>query len=79
MMILPNVGKAKTKFRIWFRNYKSKQQSLRRGKQNEPQKRFHSHYIQDCHRGIDDWEVILFEKCETHKQLKERGTLSQHE
>ena len=23
------------------------------GKQNVPQKRFHSHYIQDCHSGID--------------------------
>ena len=42
------------------------------------QKRFHSHYIQDCHRGIDDWEVTLFEKCETHKQLKERETFWQH-
>ena len=39
----------------------------------------HSHYIQDCHRGIDDWEVTLFEKCETHKQLKEMETFWQHE
>ena len=29
---------------------------------------------QDCHKGIDDWEVDLFEKCETHKQFNERGT-----
>ena len=36
------------------------------------------HYIQDCHRGIDDWEVTLFEKCETPKQLKVRETFSQH-
>ena len=35
-------------------------------------------FIQDCHRGIDDWEVTLFEKCETHKQLKERETFWQH-
>ena len=35
---------------------------------NVPRKRFHPHYIQDCHKGIDDWEVTLFEKCETHKQ-----------
>ena len=27
---------------------------------------------QDCHIGIDDWEVSLFEIRETHKQLKER-------
>ena len=41
-------------------------------------KRFYSHYIQDCHRGIDDWEVPLFEKCETHNQLKKRETFWQH-
>ena len=33
---------------------------------------FKSCYIQDYNRGIDDWEVTLFEKCEMHKQLKER-------
>ena len=27
-------------------------------------------YVQDCHRGIDDWEGTLFEKCEKHKHLK---------
>ena len=37
-----------------------------------------THYIQDFHRGIDDWEVTLFEKCETHKQLKERETFWQY-
>ena len=72
------VGKAKTKFRLRFNNYKSKHRSFRKGKQNVPQKRFHSHYVQDCHKGIDDWEVTLFENCETHKQLKERETLWQH-
>ena len=71
------VGKAKTKFRLPFFNCKSKQRPFRKGKQNVPQKRFHSRYIQDCHRSIDDWEVNLFEKCETHKQLKERETFWQ--
>ena len=28
--------------------------------------------------GIDDWDFTLFEQCETHKQLKERETFSQH-
>ena len=74
----PYVGKAKTKFRLRFNTYKSKHRSFRKGKQNVPQKRFYSHYIQDCHRVIDDWEVTLFEKCETYKQLKERGTFWQH-
>ena len=65
----PYVGKAKTKFRLRFNNYKSKHRSFRKGIQNVPQKkRFHSHYIQDYHRGID----------ETHKQLKERETFWQH-
>ena len=70
----PYVGKPKTKFRFRFNNYKSKHRSFRKGKQNVTQKHFHSHYVQDCHKGIDDWEVPLFEKCETHKQLKVRET-----
>ena len=74
----PYVGKAKTKFCLRFNNYKSKHWSFWKGKQNVPQKRFHSYYIQDCHRGIDDWEVTLFEQCETYKQLRERETFWQH-
>ena len=27
---------------------------------------------------IDDWEVTLFEKCQTHKQLKEKEMFWQH-
>ena len=46
----PYVGNAKTEFRLPFNNYKSKHQSFRKGKQNLPQKRFHSYYIQDCQR-----------------------------
>ena len=74
----PYVGKAKTKFCLRFNNYKSKHWSFWKGKQNVPQKRFHSYYIQDCHRGIDDWEVTLFEQCEMYKQLRERETFWQH-
>ena len=72
------VRKAKTKFGLRFNNDKSKHQSFRKGKQNVPQKRFHSHHVQDCHKGTDDWEVALFEKCETHKRLRQRGTFWQH-
>ena len=61
------VGKDKRKFRFRLNNYKCKHRSFRKGKQNVPQKRFHSHHVQDCHKGIDDWEVTLFEKCDTHK------------
>ena len=59
-------GKAKIpKFRFWFNNYEIKNRSFRKGKQNVPQNCFHLHYLQDCHTGIDDWEVTLFDKCET--------------
>ena len=67
----PYVGKVRTKFRLWFNSYKSKHQSFRKRKQNVSKKRFHSHHVQDCHRGIYDWEVM-------HKQLKERKTFWQH-
>ena len=66
----PYIRKAKTTFRFRFSNYKIKHWSFRKGKYSVLQKRFHSHSIQDCHKGIDDWEVTLFEKCKTHKQLK---------
>ena len=75
---IPYVGKAKTKFCLRFNNYKMKHRSFRKGKQTVLQRRFHSHYVQDCHRGTDDWEVTLFEKCETHNQLKEGETFWQH-
>ena len=42
---IPYVGKAKTKFRFRFDNYKSKHRYFRKEKQKVPQKRFHSHYI----------------------------------
>ena len=74
----PYVGKAKTKFCFRFNNFKSKNWSFRKGKQNVLQKRFHSYYVQDCHKDIDDWEVTLLEKCETHKQFNERETFWQY-
>ena len=43
-----------------------------------PQKRFHAHYCRDGHSGINDWDFVLFEQCETHEQLKERETFWQH-
>ena len=75
----PYVGKAKTKFRYRFNNYKSKHRAFRKGNRKIPQKRFHDHYCLDDHLGIDDWDFTLFEQCETHKQLKERETFWQHQ
>ena len=60
----------KTKFRLWFNNCKSKHRSVRKGKQNVQQRRFHSHYVEECYIGIDDSEITLFGKCEIHKQPK---------
>ena len=75
---VPYVGKAKTKFWYKFNNYKSKHRTFRKGNQKVPQKRFHAHYCRDGHSGINDWDFVLFEQCETHEQLKERETFWQH-
>ena len=32
----------------------------------------------DGHSGIEDWNFVIFEQCETHAQLKERETFWQH-
>ena len=74
---VPDVGKAKTKFRYRFNN-KSKHRAFRKGNQKVPQKRFLAHYCLDAHSGIDDWNFVNFEQCETHEQLKERETFRQH-
>ena len=75
---VPYVGKAKTKFRYRFNNYKSKHRAFRKGNQKVPQKRFHDRYCRDGHSGINDWDFVLFEQCETHEKLKERETFWQH-
>ena len=68
----PYVGKAKTKFRYRFNNYKSKCRAFRKGNRKMLQKLFHDHYCLDGHLEIDDWDSTLLEECETYKQLKER-------
>ena len=73
----PYIGKAKTKFRARFNNYKGAHRSYRK-KRNVSQQRFHEHYGQHSHNGIDDWQFRLNEQCETHDQLKERETFWQH-
>ena len=75
---VPYAGKAKTKFRYRFNNYKSKHRAFRKGNQKVPQKRFHTHYCLDGHSGIDDWDFVILEQCETHEQLKERENFWQH-
>ena len=72
------VGKAKTKFRYRFNNYKSKHRAFRKGNRKIPQNFFHDHYCVDGHLEIDDWDFTLFEQCQTCKQLKDRETFCQH-
>ena len=74
----PYVGKSYTKFRLRFNNYKSKHRAFRKGNQKVPQKRFHSHFMQTNHEGINDWEFTLIEQCQTHEELKRRETYWQH-
>ena len=66
----PYVGKAKTKFRYRFNNYKSKHRAFRKGNRKIPQKRFHDHYCLDDHLGIDDWDFNLFEQLRHISNLK---------
>ena len=73
---VPYVEKAKTKFHYRFNNYKSKHRAFKKGNQKVPRKQFHTHYCLDEHSGIDDWDFVIFEQCETHEQLKERNLLA---
>ena len=63
VMILPMLEKLKQSFVLGLIIIKVNTDLFEK-KNNVPQKCFYSHYIQDCHRGINDWEVTLFEKCE---------------
>ena len=75
---VPYLGKAKIKFRYKFNNCKSKHRAFRKGNRKVPQELFHTHYSLDGHSGIEDWDFVIFEQCETHVQLKERETFWQH-
>ena len=70
------VGKAETKFRARFNNYKSAHRSYRK-KRKVSQLRFHEHYEQHSHKGIDDWQFTVINIWETHEQLKKRKTFWQ--
>ena len=45
---------------------------------NKVSQRFHEHYGQHSHNGIDDWLFTLIEQCKTYEQLKEWETFWQH-
>ena len=72
--VVPYVGKAKIKFCYRFDHYKSKHRAFRKDNRQVPQKLFHTYYCLDDHSGIEDWDFVIFEKCETYAQLKERET-----
>ena len=78
-MILPMLGKLKQSFAFGLIIIKVNTTLFeKKKKQNVPQKRFLLHHVQYFHRGIDDWEETLFEKCKTPKQLIEKETFWQH-
>ena len=66
--------KAKTNFWYRFNNSKSKHRAFRKSNWKVPHKLFPPHYCLDGHSGIEDWNFVIFEQCETHAQLKERET-----
>ena len=57
----PYAGKAKTNFRARFNNYKKVHRSYKI-KRKVSQQRFHEHYGQHSHNGIDDWQFRLTEQ-----------------
>ena len=57
---VPYVGKAETKFRYRFNNYKSKHSAFRKVNRKVPQKLFHTHYCLDFHSSIEDWDFVIF-------------------
>ena len=75
---IPHVGKAKTKFRYRFNNYKSKPRAFRKGNRKVPQKLFHTQDCLDGHSSIEDSYFVIFQQYERHAQLKERETFWQH-
>ena len=56
------IGKAKSKFRYRFNNYKTKHRAFRKENRKIPQTHFHKRHCLDGHLGIDDWNFTLFEK-----------------
>ena len=70
----PHIGKAKTRFRYRSNNYKRKQSFHERKSKNT---KLFQDYCLDDQLGID-WNFTFFDKCETHKQLKERKTFWHH-
>ena len=70
----PTLGKRKPNFDR-FNDHKSKHRAFRKGNRKVPQKLFHTHY---GYSGIEDWDFIIFEQCDTHAQLKEREIFLQH-
>ena len=55
----PYSGKAKTKFRYRFNNYKSRHRALKKGNRKISQKLFQDHYCLDGHLEIDDWDSLF--------------------
>ena len=53
-------------------NYKSAHKSFKT-KKRETQKLFHGHYIQDDHKGKNDWQFTLIDQCTTNAELRKES------
>ena len=66
----PYVGKAQTKFRMSWNNYRSTRKSFKT-KKRETQKLFHGHFVQDDHESKDDWQFTLIDQCSAELRKSE--------
>ena len=81
----PYIGSTKTSFRMSLNNYKSAQRKYRKKFFNNEsvkgiqQHKFHSHYCNDKHSGIDDWKITLIDQFEGDLiKLRQRESFWQH-
>ena len=74
------VGKSYPPFRARFNNYTTQHRKYLERKQNNtlhigkkpPQAKFHAHFAQPDHNGIDDWSFVLIDQAFTEKQLRQK-------
>ena len=78
------IGSTSTKFQFRFNNYKSQFNAYQRQLEAEnhsvkviPQAHLFSHFLQEGHNGMDDWEFQLIDKSHNLKQVRERESFWQ--
>ena len=72
------MGSASTSFRLRFNNYKSCCRKFEKGSLSVPQATFHSHFNQDNHKGMEDWEFVLIDQVDDIDSVRRREAFWQH-